>query len=452
MGAREIVGKWWESFKPDPQSEKIEENKVDGIYRNWRIRIFYSMFIGYTLYYFSRKSYTVTKSALITDLAFSKSHLGILDTLFAVTYGFGKFTSGILADRSNARVFMGFGLILTGLLNILFGLSSSFFLMAIFWSLNGAFQSFGWPPCARLLTHWYSQKERGTWWSLQNVSHNVGGSLIPLIAAYAIMFWGWRYALYVPGIICVAGGLFLLNRLRDTPQSLGLPPVEEYRQDWTGTSQAEVKNERELSMKEALFEHVLKNPYIWFLAFAYFFIYVARMAFNDWSALYLIEHKDCDPVTANLGTTCFEIGGFIGSLAAGFLSDYAAEGKRGPVNVFFTLGLLLSAFFLWNVPPGFYFVDLGLLFAIGFFVFGPQMLIGLAAADMAHKKAAASATGFVGLFAYMGAAFAGFPLAKIAEDFGWNGFFLASIICIGIAGLMLLPTFNAQKEDVLSSI
>ena len=88
-----------------------------------------------------------------------------------------------MADRSNPRYLMGFGLILTGLFNIFFGLSSSVLVFAIFWGLNGWFQGWGWPPCNRLLTHWYSQKERGRWWGAWNTSHSVGGALIPIIVA-----------------------------------------------------------------------------------------------------------------------------------------------------------------------------------------------------------------------------------------------------------------------------
>ena len=84
---------------------------------------------------------------------------------------------------------MSVGLILTGVCNILFGMSSSIWALTIFWGLNGAFQGWGWPPCARLLTHWYSQNERGRWWSTWNVSHNFGGALIPIIAASSASYF-----------------------------------------------------------------------------------------------------------------------------------------------------------------------------------------------------------------------------------------------------------------------
>src|SRR5580704_15998679 len=147
------------------------DSSIRARFSYWRTRTFYSIFIGYVFYYFSRKSYTFAMPLLSSDLGLQKSELGILVTVFSITYGVSKFACGILGDQSNPRYFMGTGLIVTGLLNIFFGFSSSLWLFAIFWGLNGWFQGFGWPPCARLLSYWYAPSSRGTWWSIWSTSH-----------------------------------------------------------------------------------------------------------------------------------------------------------------------------------------------------------------------------------------------------------------------------------------
>ena len=87
------------------------------------------------------------------------------------------------------------------------------------------------------------------------------------------------------------------------------------------------------------------------------------------------------------------------------------------------------------------------LFTIGFFVFGPQMLIGMAAAECSHKDSVGAATGFVGLFAYMGAALAGYPLAIIMQHYHWMGFFVVISVAAAAIGLLLLPFLKAQHGD-----
>jgi OPA family sugar phosphate sensor protein UhpC-like MFS transporter len=439
-------------LEPAPHLPEIQDQEEVGqLYHYWRIRILYSMFVGYALYYFTRKSFTFAMPGMIAELGFDKGQLGILASIFSIAYGISKFASGIIADRSNARYFMAIGLIITGIFNILFGMTSSLILFAFFWGLNGWFQGFGWPPCARFLTHWYSQSERGSWWSTWNVSHNVGAFLIPWIVGLCVYFFGdWRAAMYVPGLICIFGGFFLINRLRDTPQSIGLPSIEKYRNDYGLGGKAE--HETELSSKEILIEYVLKNKYIWILAFSYFFIYFVRTGINDWTALYLIENKGYSQLKANGCVSLFEVGGFFGSLAAGWASDYFFSAKRGPVNVLFAVLMLISVTLFWFTPAGYPLLDSAALFIVGFAIFGPQMLIGVACAELSHKKAAATSTGFAGTFAYLGAAVAGYPLGKLTQDFGWDGFFWALAFCCVVSITLLLPLWGVTSNKKQAAV
>ena len=144
-------------------------------------------------------------------------------------------------------------------------------------------------------------------------------------------------------------------------------------------------------------------------------VYVVRAAINDWGNLYMSETLGVDLVTANTAVTMFELGGFIGALVAGWGSDKLFNGNRGPMNLIFAAGILLSVGSLWLMPFASYVMQATCFFTIGFFVFGPQMLIGMAAAECSHKEAAGAATGFVGLFAYLGASLAGWPLAKVTR-------------------------------------
>lgn len=435
-------------LRPAPHIKEIEDPAViKKEYRYWRMRIFYSMFIGYIFYYFTRKSFTFAMPALMQDLGYDKAQLGILASILYITYGLSKFASGVMSDQSNPRFFMALGLMITGVATILFGFASSLLFFAIFWGLNGWFQGWGWPPCARLLTHWYSQSERGSWWSVWSTSHNVGGFLIPLVAGACAEYYGWRAAMFIPGTLCILMGLVLMNRLRDTPQSLGLPTIEKFRNDFPNEKQKTEKHEKELSTREILFDYVLTNKWLWLLAFASFFVYIVRMAIIDWSALYLIETKNYSMIKASACVSAVEIGGLFGMLLAGWLSDRVHSGRRGPMNVLFSIGMLIGLCFFWLSPNASGWMDSLMLFVIGFFLFGPQMLIGLAAAELSHKKAAGTASGFAGWFAYFGAAAAGYPLSKVAQDYGWSSYFMILCACGFITVLLFIPMWNAHAQS-----
>ena len=426
--------------------ESKPKEKMQAEYKYWRIRIFYSIYIGYIFYYLTRKSFTFAMAPMMQDLGFQLSEVGILGTIFALIYGASKFFSGVLSDRANARVFMAFGLMLTGVFNIFFGLSSSLIAIALFWGVNAFFQGWGAPPCARLLTHWYSQKERGTWWGVWNTSHSVGGAVIPLIAGLCAQYLGWRYAMFIPGALCIGMGVILLNRLRDTPESLGLPTVEQFRGEEPPTQ----KKEEKLSTKEILFKYIFGNPYIWILVVSYFFVYIIRQSMNDYGAIYLMKTKGYSLITANTSITLFEVGGICGSLIAGWMSDRIFSGRRGPINISFSLAVILAIGALYFTPAGYVVLDYALMFAVGFFIFGPQMLIGMTAVELSHKKAAGTATGFAGWWAYAGSAVAGYPMSKIIETTGWNSFFVILAACGAIAGLCLLPLWKVRSNPKYS--
>lgn len=433
-------------FSPAPYLPEItDENEVKKDYKYWRHRIFYSMLIGYALYYLTRRSFTFAMPGLITDLGFDKSQLGILGSVLSITYGMSKFISGVLADRSNPRYFMALGLFLTGVCNILFGLSSSLGMFIIFWGANGLFQGFGWPACARSLTYWYSHSERGTWWSAVSVAHNVGAFIAPWIVGFSLQYLGWRSGMYIPGITCIVGSLFLVNRLRDTPQSLGLPTIEKFRNDYQ--SKTDKNGEQKQSTKELL-KGVLLNKYIWILAIAYLFLYILRMGVGDWTALFLYEVKGYGALGSSGTSSFFEAGGFLGCLAAGWSSDRLFAAKRGPVCVLFALGILVSIFLFWIVPPGYVILDWITIFFMGFMIFGPQMLIGICASELCHKKAAATANGFVGWVAYIGAAVAGYPMGLVIDHAGWNGAFIVLLVCALVHLVLLLPLWGVTRASV----
>jgi len=435
-------------LKPElPQGEIESADEIKAKYKYWRVRIFYSIYVGYAFFYFTRKSFTFSMPALINDLGFDKADLGFLGTLLAITYAISKFVSGMISDKASLRILMGVGLILTGVFTIFVGLSSSILFFAIFLGLNGFFQGWGSPPCAKLLTYWYSQTERGRWWGWWNTSHNIGGAVIPILCAFAIQAFGWRYAMYLPGTMAIIVGIALINRIRNSPKQLGLPPIEKYRNDYSeDVEKGEVEKEKNLSSKEILFEHILKNKFIWILAISYFFVYIVRISIYDWVQLYLMEEKGYTLMVAGSCVFWFEIGGIFGSLAAGYLSDTVFKGRRGPVNILFTVGVIANLMVLWFIPSASLLTISIATFVFGFLIFGPQMLIGMAAAELVSKEAAGTATGFAGLFAYAGAACAGWPVGRLIEDFGWPAFFLLLSICACIAVLLLVPLWSKQAR------
>ena len=255
-----------------------------------------------------------------------------------------------------------------------------------------------------------------------------------VVVAWAASRGGWQNAFYVPGAIAHGGGCYILWRLRDTPQSVGLPPIEEYhdvsvapargfpvldpsedRHVMPSQDALEIPilqdRERELTYRELFFDHVLTNPMIWLLAFANFFAYISRYSMLDWGPFYLREVKGASLQQGGLAILTTEFGGIPSTILLGWVSDLL-KGRRGMVAVLCMIPIVLAFTVIVLTPAGFLWLDMTMLAVIGFFIYPVINLIVIMALDLTSKKAIGTAAGFIGLFGYIGR-------MVQAKTFGW---------------------------------
>lgn len=433
-------------FAPAPHIERLPADQIPKKYRSCRMQVFEASFMGYVMVYLCRNNLGAVAKGMSDTLSYDHGMIGNILAVTAIAYGLAKFLMGSLSDRSNPRKFMAASLFLTACINFAFGSSNNYAMHMLLWTLNGFVQGMAGPPCARIITHWFGSHERGTISSRWNINHNIGGGLAGLIAANAAAHWGWQSAFFVPGVICLLGSFYLLWRLRDTPQSEGLPPIEEYQNDYTDD---ELKHggdthEAELSTRDLFVNYIFKNKLLWLFAAANFFVYIVRYSMLDWAPLYLSEVKGANLADGGWAILVMEFGGIPSTLLLGWLSDKIG-GRRG-LLAFLCMFPVMLAFMIiiWN-PPGHLNVDMAALAMIGFFIYPPLALIGVSALDMSSKKAAGTAAGFVGLWGYVGRTVQAKGFGGMMDHFSethslieaWN-YVLWSIVGCAFLGMVLL--------------
>ena len=423
-------------LKPPSHQPELSPDKVDSAYRRLRLQVFLGIFIGYAGYYLVRRNFTLAMPDLI-ELGYSKSDLGLALSGVSIAYGLSKFVMGSVSDRSNARVFMALGLACSAAVMIFMGTApvatSSVAMMFTLLLLNGWFQGMGWPPSGRVMAHWFSPGERGTKMALWNVAHNIGGGLVGPLAILAMaMFADWHAILYLHGFFALGVAVFILVMVRDTPQSQGLPAIESHRNDYPRAFEYDPDHEHEFSTKQIFVDYVLRNRLLWFIAIANAFVYFVRYGVLDWAPTYLGEVKRFSFEDTGWAYAFYEFAGIPGTLLAGWMSDKVFGGRRAPASILFMLATLVCVVVYWLNPPGSPGIDVAMLIGIGFFVYGPVMLIGVHALDLAPKKAAGTAAGFTGLFGYVGGAVgASVVIGYVVDASGWNaGFSLIVSACV----------------------
>ncbi|MEN9360551.1 MAG: glycerol-3-phosphate transporter [Verrucomicrobiota bacterium] len=418
-------------FRPAPEIPPLPQDQVDAEYRRLRRRVFLGIFIGYVAYYLVRKNFALAIPDILAEHPeYTKAQLGTAMTGLSIAYGLSKFLMGSVSDRSNPRWFMTAGLLFSCGITLAFGcvkaIYASLALVIVLQTLNGWVNGMGWPPCGKTMVHWFGARERGRTVSLWNISHNIGGALVASLAMFGVWLfsgdWGAKFSFNALVALVMAAITFWL--LRDTPQSCGLPPIEVYKGEAGAGYSAE--KEKTLDFRAIFFRHIFPNKLLWAIAFANAFVYFVRYGVVDWIPTYLQQAKHFDFDKAGAAWSLFEYAAIPGTILCGWLSDTVFKGRRAPASILFMLCTLGGVALYACNQHGPLWIDYVALFVIGFFIYGPIMLIGLHALELVPKKAAGTAAGFTGFFGYVfGSAFAGTGVGWIADHWGWNGVFSA---------------------------
>lgn len=438
----------WNFLKPDPHQPPLPAQEVDPEYKRLRMQVFAGIFVGYAGYYLVRKNFTLAMPYLV-DMGFDKGDLGVALSANAIAYGLSKFLMGGVSDRSSARKFLPLGLLLSALATLFMGTQagiSSIVVMFLLQFMIGWFQGMGWPPCGRVMTHWFSLRERGTKMSIWNVAHNVGGSLIGPMAAYGLAWFGsWQAGTFwFPAIVAIIIAMIAYILIRDTPQSCGLPPIEKYRNEYPKNYTSD--SEKELTAKEIFFKYVLNNKILWYIAIANAFVYLVRYGVLDWAPTYLKNVKGYDITEVGWAYSAYELAAIPGTIICGWLSDKVFKGRRAITTMIYMVLVAIFIVIYWKNTNSMLLDSISLI-AIGFLIYGPVMLIGVHALDLAPKKAAGTAAGLTGFFGYFfgTAILANIAMGYIVQHLGWDWGFILLLAACALAFIFVGFTYKDEQ-------
>ena len=382
----------------------MPSEEVQGEYRRLRNRTFWGVTAAYALYYVCRMAMAVVKQPLIDGNILSAAQLGIIGSAFYFVYAAGKFANGFIADYCNIRRFMATGLLVSTVVNLLMGVlglahgwwsfSSAllFIVFAIVWGINGYCQSMGAPPGVISLSRWFPLNRRGTFYSILSATPYLGKSISVFALGLVVAWIGWEYGFIFSAIAGVIGSVIILVFVSDTPESKGLPSVQEL-------SGEEVLKTDTLPTKE-LQKMVVRHPGIWIIALSSAFVYITQHAVSEWGVLFLQKGKDYSLVSATEIIAFSEAFGIAGTVLAGWLSDRVFKGNRLiPVLLSGIVCLLSLGAFLFS--KGSYVLNIVYVAVFSLSIGVVYCTVaGLMALDIGPRKATGSALGMVGLASY----------------------------------------------------
>jgi OPA family sugar phosphate sensor protein UhpC-like MFS transporter len=385
-------------FQPDsPILPETEKSKIDKNYKKYRISVFLSTTIGYAIYYICRLSINVIKKPIIDEGLLTETQLGIIGSALFFSYAAGKLVNGFISDHINIRRFMATGLLISAIVNLIFGSQSLSLIFIILWGINGWFQSIGSTTSVVGLVRWFSKKERGIYYGFGSASLSIGEVFTFMVTALIVSTAGWRFGFWSSGIIGLFGSVLIFRYFHDSPESKGLMSIAEYKNDYE-------ENLPRASSIKSLQVGLLKNPAIWILALSSLFIYIVRYSINSWGILFLQTQRGYSTIEASSIISISSIFGFLGTISSGLISDKIFKARRNvPALIFGIMNAIALTAFLLNFKNHSWIDIVSMVF------FGLSMgvlvcyLGGLMAIDIAPKKASGAVMGMIGVTSYIGA-------------------------------------------------
>ncbi len=368
----------------------------------WQRRIIFTLWITYFGFYFCRKNISAALPGIESDLGISNTQLGVLASCLAIAYGIGQFVNGQLGDRFGARRLVTVGMFGSVLINVVFSFARSLSVMKVLWAANGLFQSMGWGPITKTAANWIPASRRGRYSGILGTSYQFGDAATLLLTGVLLAGYHWRAMFWLPACILAVLGLHFVLRIRNAPEELGLPTVEE--QEAGQTEARQVAADEHLGFAYTL-RQTVANPRVWIVGMAFFCLDIIRWGFFYWPVKMMMELHGDQLSKAAIKGAIIPLFGSVGALTAGWLTDRYFGGRRAPVVAVMMLGLAASVYLFVSASQGGMPLVVVLLAVIGFLTYGPHVLmVGTMAMDFGTRKAASAAAGFIDALGYAGVA------------------------------------------------
>ena len=388
--------------------------------RSRRIALVVS-WLAYATYYLGRKAFSVAKASIAREHGLSAGTLAWIDSGYLAAYALGQVPSGIAADRHGARRLLACGMLLSAAACAGMGLAGGATVLGMCFALNGMAQATGWPGTTKVVAQWTTPHQRGRVMGVWSTCYQVGGIASTALATWLLAHYGWRAVFHVPALALALAALGVTLVLPRPPAALDPVP--------TPAQPAGAKD----------WHAVLRQPILYCYGACYFCIKLIRYSLLFWLPYYLHVAAGFDEVTSGYLSTGFEIGGTLGSVGLGMLSDRTSM-SRAELAALSLLGLAaaLTAYAQLGSAPGpWHFACLAL---VGALLFGPDALIsGAAAQDAAGSAAAGTAVGIVNGLGSAGALLQGPLTVTIERSHGWSALLHVFVGLAVLSALCLLP-------------
>lgn len=423
-------------------------------FRKYGIRCLVLFSVFYAALYCTRLNLANAGAVMMPELGLTSREIGVLTACLFWGYAGGNLLGGRWTELLGPKRSVILSALLSILINIIFGFTRAFPLMAVLWTLNGVVQALSWPAGCAMIANWWPTSKRGFSIGFASAFAGFGQAMAAASVAAAFLLLpgaGWRSAFWIPAALPFVLLLFFCFFTKEAPEQTGLPAYQE--------ENAELRAQ-EAEMRRIIRTHGKLYPYRYLLGNFRFtiaqliqmLIGVARYGLLTWIPMYFVERFGVDIMEGLFTSLALPVGMGIGSLVLPVMTD-RMKNRMAVILPSALISACAAAGILFLDPrsPGGLLVTEVLLFFAGFFVYAISAVLNAVTSDLSGRVFAGTGNGIMGFAAYLGAGLQSLVYGFVIHTGGWQMVFVSIavllMICASLSVLSGKTGRHAETEN-----
>jgi OPA family glycerol-3-phosphate transporter-like MFS transporter len=334
-------------------------------------------------------------------------------------------------------------------------------LFIVLYAANVLVQGFGTSAVVKINAAWYAPSERGMFAGVFNIMLTSGYFLALGAGSGIISSLGWAYVFAIPGAVLLVMAILISRVVKNSPadthnspdkQLVLISPVQKTAEDEkttaTDTEEEEIEEMR-LPPKQQMKQLLRNHTFLGYLA-ALFFLCWARDGFLNWFLSFfdaVRDHPLTPSDTAIIGGA-WTMGGFVGGILCGWLSDVVFHSDRVmPIVIFSLLQALMLGLISFVSATCSVAMLSGLVFLASVFLLGNYTLLSYTVPSDLPRDISAGAAGIMTAVGYFSTGLSGSMMGGLIDSAGYSTWALSLMTASVLAGVFtkLGSHFSAKK-------
>ncbi|MGG4663290.1 MFS transporter [Providencia vermicola] len=352
---------------------------------NYRWVVLALIFIVYAVNYADRSNIGAVLPFITDEFKLTNLEAGSLASMFFLGYALCQIPAGFWMAKRGIRGMVSLSILGFSAMTWFIGLAQSAF--AIKWLRLGLGMTEAPTPVGLTSTinNWFPAKEKATATGVYIASTMFAPIIVPPLVVWIALTYGWRWVFIlfaIPGVFLAIIWYLFVRTKPEESRFVSQSELDYIRAD--NSEVAEKKTEGNIVLGEKFNKldkiirvkevkplnsasQIFKSKNIWCNTIAYFMMVSILYGILTWIPSYLVNEKGFSFMKMGFVASMPFIGGFIGSITGGWISDKILGRRRKPTMLFTAVATIAMMLVMLNVPESTTAVAVA-LFSVGLFL------------------------------------------------------------------------------------